>query len=702
MKKWSSTSKSRVSNLLSFLAFAYLFITPVHSECCYSYTESRLPNSNPKAVPSYIVSFTGSSWTAANSSKTTYNATISFSPDYFIEWVPQGCTLTAPATVSCSITGKSTLDLTFQKITATVGGSYSSSYSDSRRRDVGEKDVVAYDLPPAPEHKPPKPVQPQPPPTVGSVQICGEFCTLSTSCSISNINTTTTIPPGWTTTTTASTTRTKTTSATTTITGRMVTPPPTPETPTAGTSNKAAVIVGSIFAVVVVAFAVGYAVLRRNMAVGGRTTKKGPKELDQGDVKYTRPMTPAPAATVSPPSLTAAMTVRQPGGGDLESQSRFKKPLPLVSLEPEQRAAEVAAASTLSRGRSIREAAGGNRSAAAGGAATTGAATAVGADVRYVQHQQRILAMNADASASAPALVSVPPRAFDPSSRTLVLASTKAPTTLAPPPSTTRAPAPPPNPAPKADAPPVAGSTTSTAAAAKTTRTSDGSDWSAVDTADLEFLIIPVTNNNSSNSNIRPKNPSPPPSVATEAMEDIDLEDGGWKEEVLLRKSKSVRFPSSSGRGGGEPSSSSFTTNAAVFADTSPLRRASSAGVVGSIGSRSQSSKNANYRSPYYQQQQGGEGGGPSSSVPQFSTRVDGGGYYPQQHQQQQYRQQRQQQQQGWAHSHDDLLTRARSMPKITATTTATNGGFPPRMIQQQDGQQQQRRPEQRGLYGYL
>ncbi|KAF9145629.1 hypothetical protein BG015_011826 [Linnemannia schmuckeri] len=655
----------------------------------------------------------------------TYKTTVAFSSGYSIELIPAGCTLVNQGTVSCSQAGASMLNLAFQKITAVGGSGGSSLYVDAAA--------------------------------------------------------VTTISPSHT--------------------GQMITPPaPAPGAETNAPSSKSAMIIGSIFAVVIVAFVVGYAVMRRNMARGSRGRGNGgggggkkKKGVDQEHIKYIRPLTtaptlpqfPAPAATAA----IAAMTMRQldsSSGGrgvDLESQSRFKKLSPPAVLEPESRqqpttttATRIAtntasAAPMLARGRSVREAILTRNDRQQQPSTGSGV---VGADVRYQQERQRLLAMNTNISASAPDLVAssattsalTPARAVvETSARSLVTAPTY---TL-------------PQPSPPADpvnvSVPVSISTMAslplpvttastavngskdapTAAAPAPVRGSNGSDWSTINTADLEFLIIPVSNSSAARQKNGSSSNSPPEaSIAgekEEVLDDVDLYDGE-REEMLLKKSRSLRYPWSSSHyagGNGVAASSSATNNVATtaataaFADTSPLRRAASAGVGGSGGSNvanyNNNSRNqnnsikynnsnantSNYRS--YNQQPGGMGGPSLSSIPQLSTMAEQQQQQPlqlQQHfQQQHYRQPAQQQQQqqqyqqkqqkmGWAQSQDDLLMRARSMPRTTITststsTTAMNGGLPSHTMntqhQQQQGGQGQgqgQRADPRGLYGYL
>ncbi|KAF9547680.1 hypothetical protein EC957_008037 [Mortierella hygrophila] len=545
----------------------------------------------------------------------TYKTTVAFSSGYFIEVIPAGCTLVNQGTVSCSQAGKNMLSLAFQKITAVgdSGGSYLLVEPDAAAVEGVRKDYSTVPVPSS-SYKPPA-TTPQPPPAVVSVQICGEFCTLSTSCSVPTSNTTATPTP----TRSLNATATKTSlstkaTASPTHTDLMTTPPAAaPEAEPNTNSNKSAVIIGSIFAVVVVALAVGYALMRRNMTLGaGRGGKKKKKEVDQEEVKYIRPLSPAPPTLPQPPApvaapATAAMTMRQldsaSGGG--ESQSRFQNPSPPVVLGPESRqrqappqqpsnttstrtvtntaAAAAASAPMVTRGRSVREAALTRNDRQQPPGTTLAGGSNVEPDMRYLQERQRALAMNANTFASSA------PTLFEMSARSLASAPTY--TLPQPPP-----PADPVNisvpvsistmaslPLPVSTAT-VNGSTAARAALAETRR-SNNSDSSAVDTADLEFLIIPVSNSSAS-ARQRNGTPSSTPPLATrgaekeEVLEDIDLDDGdyGEREGTLLKKSKSM-YPWSSRRGanaGGNGVASSSTTTAGTFtfADTSPLRRA--------------------------------------------------------------------------------------------------------------------------------
>ncbi|KAG0253615.1 hypothetical protein BGZ95_006267, partial [Linnemannia exigua] len=124
-----------------------------------------------------------------------------------------------------------------------------------------------------------------------------------------------------------------------THTGQLLTPIPAPDAENgAGGTNKTAVIVGSIFAVAVIAFAVGYAIMRRNMAHGGSGgygygrgrgggIPRRRKKIDQEDVKYIRPITPAAMPQV-PAAAAMSMTMRHLDDNGETQTSRYKRASP--------------------------------------------------------------------------------------------------------------------------------------------------------------------------------------------------------------------------------------------------------------------------------------------------------------------------------------------------------------------------------------
>ncbi|OAQ27193.1 hypothetical protein K457DRAFT_33942 [Linnemannia elongata AG-77] len=706
------TTTWRVSHLVSILAYAaYFCVRPVYSECCYSYSEQKLAPAKTPSPTSYSVALTASSWAAINSPGMTYKTTVAFSSGYFIELIPAGCILINQLTVSCTQTGKSMLNLAFQKVTAVgdSGGSYLFSALDTDAAVVGDEEKegrvvrgVRKDYSTVPGPPPTTTATPQPPPAVVSVQICGEFCTLSASCPTLTPNMTATPTPTRPLNATATSTSLSKTTASPANTGQMLTPSAAaPVAEPANTLDKTALIIGSVFAVVVVAFAVGYALMRRKIALGGRGGKKK-KEADQEDIKYIRPTTPAPPALPQPPApvatpATAAMTMRQLTPPSQQSSNTS-------SARTATNTAAAAAAPTLARGRSVREAARNDRPQPP--AANLAGGGNAGADMRYLQERQQALAMNANTSASSRSQASAqtytlpqPPPPSDPVNVSVPVSISTMDSL----------------PLPVSTAAAVNRSTSARAAPAKT-RVSNNSDSSAIDTADLEFLVIPAS---------RQKNGTPsstPPQFTRgaekeEVLDDVNLDDDSYdeREEALLKNSKSMRYPQSSRRGadagGNGVAGSSFATTAATvsFADTSPLRRTASTDIGGSSGSRAttnynNSSKNYNNdanTSNYYPQQQ------QSYQQPYRQQQQQQRQLTPQQ-QQQQYQQK--QQKMGWAQSQEDLLMRARSLPRTTtgatststSTTTAMNGGFPPRTMNTQQQQQQQQRADPRGLYGYL
>ncbi|KAF9932079.1 hypothetical protein FBU30_009009 [Linnemannia zychae] len=664
-------------------------------------------------LPTYSVQFTATSGIATSSPDLTFKSTIAFSAGYFVEAIPYGCSLVAQGTVSCSNSGKNMLNLSFEKIVA-VGlpsGSLASLPStvkldrnDEDRVEAGAVRVSKYMVPgPGTD----KPQQPLPPPTIQSVQICGEFCTLSSSCPPPTSNTPTTV------TATASSTSSYNTQTTTstTPTGQMLTSISSPqnEAPSAtGSSNKSAVIAGSIFAVAIVAFAVGYAFMRRNMS---RSEKRpGKKETKQEDIKYTRPMSPAspqqPAAVA-----TAAMTTRQAGvgnrgnqdggrtrgGRDLETHTvpRSINPLSLATMEFETRRlannnnnnsssnsnAATAMGTSLTRGRSIQET---SPSMASRDPRPTN--NQAGADIQYLRERQRALAVraNTSASTSASSLVLADGALSRATNEASLRPMTSAPTHSLPQ-SSSAADSGPISLVPmsvtvsNAIDPPV--SSNNGPARIEVTRISSESNWSPVDTAELDFLVIPSSSNNNPSRLGGSRNHTPALAAATvpivsEELRGVDLEDGGYggynEREPALTKSRSQRYVGSSSQGASHNRVEQLTSIAVV--DANPLRRVGSA----DNGNSSHSNKNSNSRTHMNLDTNTSLN---SSQIP----------YSQQQQQHRPYRQQQSQPTKRAQASQENLLVRTGSMPRT--------------MTQQRQGgqqQQQQQRADARGLYGYL